>query len=168
MKRILTFTLLMTIGLSTTSFAQENTKPSSPEKLGAKVFQSFQEESFDLFLSLIFTEADCEIMVKNADASDSLKTAVVKQMKGLAHMIRSGAKENFNFILKQGHEKGVQWSKVKLEDIKYAIKDRQNIKSSDIFLLCKYKAVDFAIKLDNCHKSDAWLMMDTVEIKFKE
>ena len=163
---------LLTIALITffqaTTFSQVDKRPTDPKELGEMVFESFQNENYELFLKYIFTEADCDTMANNADAPDSLKIKVVKQMKGLTNHIRQTSKENFEMIISTGKQKGLDWKKVKLTDVKFEIKNRDNIQSSDIFLLCKYKDTIFQIKLDNCHKSDAWLMMDKAEIRFKE
>lgn len=151
-----------------TAFSQADKRPTDPKELGEMVFKSFQDENYELFLKYIFSEADCNTMAKNADAPDSLKIEVVKQMKGLTNHIRQTSKENFEMIISSGKQKGLDWKKAKLTDVKFEIKNRDNIQSSDIFLLCKYKNEIFQIKLDNCHKSDAWLMMDKAEIRFKE
>lgn len=166
MRNLLTFTFIALFQLTT--FSQVDKRPTDPKMLGEMVFKSLQDENYETFLKYIFTEADCDTMAKNADAPDSLKISVVKQMKGLTNHIRKTSKENFEMIISTGKQKGIKWEKVELTDVKFEIKNRDNIQSADIFLLCKYKDKIFQIKLDNCHKSDAWLIMDKAEIKFKE
>ena len=166
MRHLLTITLIAFFQLTT--FSQVDKRPTDPKMLGEMVFKSLQDESYETFLKYIFTEADCDTMAKNANAPDSLKITVVKQMKGLTNHIRQTSKENFEMIISTGKQKGIMWKKAKLTDVKFEIKNRDNIQSADIFLLCEYKDKVFQIKLDNCHKSDAWLMMDNVEIRFKE
>jgi hypothetical protein len=163
---------LLTIALITffqsITFSQVDKRPTAPKDLGEMVFESFQDENYGVFLKYIFTEADCDTMAKNADAPDSLNVTVVKQMKGLTNHIRQTSNENFDMIISTGKQKGIKWKKVELTDVKFEIKNRNNIQSSDIFLLCKYKENVFQIKLNHCHKSDDWLMMGKVEIRFKE
>jgi len=166
MKHLMTI-LLITL-FQATIFSQVDKFPTDPKMLGEIIFTSFQDENYEIFLKYIFTEADCDTMVKNAIAPDSLKATVVKQMKGLTKHIRQTSKENFDVIISIGKQKGIDWKKVELTDVKFEIKNRDNIQSADIFLLCMYKEKIFQIKLDNCHKSDAWLMMDKAEIRFKE
>ena len=121
-----------------------------------------------MFLKYIFTAADGETMVKNALASDSAKITIIEQVNGISSHIKQTSKENFEMIIIAGNHKGIKWQKVKLLDVKFQIKNKNNIQSTDIFLLCKYKEIKFQIKLDNCHKSDAWLMLDNPEINFNE
>ncbi len=166
MRHLLTITFIALFQLTT--FSQVDKRPTDPKMLGEMVFKSLQDENYETFLKYIFTEADCDTMAKNADAPDSLKISVVKQMKGLTNHIRQTSKENFEMIISTGKQKGLDWKKVKLTDVKFEIKSRDNIQSSDIFLLCQYKNIIFQIKLDNCHKGDAWLMMAKAEIRFKE
>lgn len=168
MKNFIALSIFLTIATSIKCIGQENIRPLDPEALARNVFTSLQEDDLEQFLSLIFTEEDCEIMANNLDAPDSLKTKVVKQMKGLTNMIRNGAKVNFNNTINQVKQKGIKWPKVELVDIKYEIKNRHNVESSDILLWCKFKKMKFTIKLDNCHKSDVWLMMDKIELRFQE
>lgn len=162
------FIIFLTIGTSIKCIGQEIIRPLDPKSLGQNVFSSLQKNDLNQFLSLIFTESDCEIMANNADAPDSLKIEAVKQMKSLINKTRRDAKENFDNTINQVKQKGIKWSKVELLEIQFEVKNRQNIESSDIFLWCKFKKIEFIIKLDNCHKSDTWLMMDQVELIFKE
>lgn len=155
-------------GVCQVTFSLEVKRPADPKNLGEVVFKSFQNESYETFLKYIFTEADCDTMVKNADAPDSLKITVVKQMKGLTNYIRHNSKENFEMIISAGKQKGIVWKKAKLTDVTYDIESSDDIQSTDISLLCRYKSNVFQIKLDNCHKSDSWLMMDKAEIRFDE
>lgn len=150
------------------AFSQVDKRPTNPKELGEMVFKSLQDENYELFLKYIFTEADCDTMAKNADAPESLKITVVKQMKELTNHIRQTSKENFGLIISTGKQKEIVWQKTKLTDVKFEIKNHVNIQSADIFLLCEYNDNLFQIKLDNCHKSDAWLMMDNAEIRFNE
>jgi hypothetical protein len=166
MRNLLTFTFIALFQLTT--FSQVDKRPTDPKMLGEMVFKSLQDENYETFLKYIFTEADCDTMAKNADAPDSLKTSVVKQMKGLTNHIRQTSKENFEMIISTGKQKGLNWKKVKLTDVQFEIKNRDNIQSADIFLICNYKDKIFQIKLDNCHKSDAWLIMDKAEIRVEE
>jgi hypothetical protein len=106
-------------------------------------------------------------MAKNADAPDSLKITAVEQMKYRTNYIRQTSKENFELIISIGKQNGVDWKETKLSNVFFEIKSNDNIQQSDIFLLCEYKDKIFLIKLDDCHKSDSWLMMGNAEIKFK-
>lgn len=152
----------------TTSYSQTDLRPSDPKMLGELIFKSFQDENFSSYLEYIFTEADCDTMAKYADAPDSMKLVVVKHMKGRVNHIRNTARDNFEVILSTALQNGVKWNKVKLEDVKFEIKNRNNVQSADIFLFCRSGKKLFQIKLDNCHKSDAWLLMDYAEIRFYE
>lgn len=166
MKYLVTITLITF--LLSTSFSQIDKRPTDPTLLGKMVFKSFHNEDYELFLKYIFTEADGETMVKNALASDSAKITIIEQVNGISSHIRQTSKENFEMIILAGNQKGIKWQKVKLLEVKFQIKNKNNIQSTDIFLLCKYKEIKFQIKLDNCHKSDAWLMLDNPEINFNE
>lgn len=150
-----------------TTFSQINIRPTDPKQLGEIVFKSFQDANYELFLKYIFTEADCDTMAKNADAPDSLKITAVEQMKNRTNYIRQTSKENFELIISIGKQNGVDWKETKLSNVFFEIKSNDNIQQSDIFLLCEYKDKIFLIKLDDCHKSDSWLMMGNAEIKFK-
>ena len=166
MKYLLTITIITL--LQSITFSQIDKWPTDPSELGKMVFKSIQDEDYALFLKYIFSEADCETIAKNADVPDSLKITVLEQVKGISNHIRQTSKENFEMIILTGEQKGIKWKKVKLTDVKFEIKNKDNIQSSDIFLFCKYKDKVFQIKLDNCHKSDAWLMLDNIEMSFKE
>ena len=166
MKHLLTVIFIALFHVTT--FAQLDKRPADPKSLGEVVFKSLQNESYESFLTYIFTEVDCDTMAINANAPDSLKIIVVKQMKGLTTHIRQTSKENFDMIISTGKQNGIVWEMARLTDVKFEIKNRDNIQSADIFLLCEYKDILFHIKLDNCHKSNAWLMMDNAEIRFKE
>lgn len=163
--------LLLTIALITffqmTSFSQVDKRPTDPKELGEMVFKSFQDENYEMFLKYIFTESDCDTMAKNADAPDSLKITAVEQMKRITNYIRQTSKENFEMIISTGKQNGLDWRKTKLTDVLFEIKSNDNIQHSDIFLFCEYKDKIFLIKLDDCHKSDSWLMLGNTEIQFK-
>ena len=105
MKHLLTIALFTFFQLTT--FSQVNIRPSDPKQLGEMVFKSFQDENYELFLKYIFTEADCDIMAKNADAPDSLKITAVEQMKNRTNYIRQTSKENFELIISIGKQNGV-------------------------------------------------------------
>ncbi len=147
--------------------AGEN-RPDNPKALGEEVFKSFQHKSYATFEKYLFTEADCEIMAKNIDAPEKLKPEIAQRMKAVVAVVRNHAKENFEQIIAAGEEQGVQWDKVELTAVEYELQTRDNIESTDIFLTCRYDTLIFAIKLDNCHKSEDWLMMDKAEIRFRE
>jgi hypothetical protein len=160
------YSLILVLLFHSTFFAQEHQKAKDPKMLGEFVFKSIQEENFDAFLSYIFTDKDCKKMIKNGKASKENKKVATNQMIGLATDIRQGSKENFNKIISVGKQKGIKWKEVKLTDIKYEIRNRDNIKSTSIFLLCKFNDKTFQIKLNNCYKSDFWLMLNKADIFF--
>ena len=160
--------LFLTSGLLISVIGQNELRPKSPTELAKGVFESLKNNDFKSFLFLIFTEADCKIMANKGEASDSVKAIVVKQMNALTQHTRQNAKTNFNSILSQTNTKEVKWASVTLTDVKFEIKNRKGIESSDIFLFCRNGEINFIIKLDNCHKSDAWLMMDKIKVRFKE
>ena len=164
MRYFLTITLI-TLFL-TSACSQIDRGPNDPKELGEMIFKSFQNENYQLFLKYIFTEADCDYMVKNSGTPDSI--AIAAQMKGVTNHILQTSEENFESIISTGKQNGVKWQEVKLTDVKFEIKERGKIQSADIFLFCTYKGKVFHIKLDNCHKSEAWLMMDKAEIRFEE
>ena len=160
--------LILIVFFQQISFSQLNDRATNPKMLGELVFKSFQEENYETFLKYIFSEADCDRMSRNSNAPDNLKVAIAKQMKSLTNYIRQTSKENFENIISVGKDKKLEWKNVKLTDVKFDTKNQSNIQSSDIFLFCQHKEKIFLIKLDNCHKSDAWLMMDEAEIQFEE
>jgi hypothetical protein len=160
---------LLTIIAWATSFAQNgNVRPATPKDLGEIVFKSLQEENYEMFHDCVFTESDCDIMAKNADAPDSLKVMVAKQMKTVVNRTRNASKANFDQLIAKGKENNIVWNKVGLNDIKFQIKKDSNIESADIYLLCTFEKTMFTVKLDNCHKSNAWLMMDKAQLTIKQ
>jgi hypothetical protein len=81
------------------SFSQLNDRATNPKMLGELVFKSFQEENYETFLKYLFSEADCDRMSRNSNASDNLKVEIVKQMKSLTNYTRQTSKENFENII---------------------------------------------------------------------
>ena len=167
MKAILTILFISVFHIIVNAQAN-NQRAQNPDELGTLVFKSFQNENYMAFENCIFTENDCEIMCNKANATDSVKAIVVKQMQGLTERIRRLSKENFQEIVEKGKQKGIDWPHSKLSKTFFEIRKDHNIESCDIVLLCECKDTIFGIKLDNCSKSDAWLMMGQVAIKFKK
>lgn len=166
MKHLLTIILIAFS--QSTSFSQVGKQPTDQKELGEMVFKSLQDENYETFLNCIFTEADCDTLAKKADANDSLKTDVNKRMKHLTNSMRNKSKANFETIIATGKQEGVDWKKARLKDVKFDFSDRSNIQSSDIFLLCEYKDKRFLIKLNDCLRSNAWLMIHSATIRFAD
>ena len=161
------FFLIILIGFSNLCFSQNEDRPSTPKELGELVFEALKENDFQAFQRLVFTESDCEIMIENAQFPDKVKNEIVQQMKGVTKMTRNKNKVVFNHAVHQVKDQCGSWTKVKLKDVKFEINNRNNVKSADVFILCKYKGKELGINLDNCHKSDAWLMMGDLEVIIK-
>lgn len=166
MHSILIIIFSVIIGFKT--FLNTDDGPSDPKVLGEAVFQTFQKNRFEDFEKLFFTEADCEKMIQHANSSDSTKKIVFERMKAVVNLKRSQAKENFQQTFEFAEKEKISLTTSVLNDVKFEIKSRNNIESSDIYLFCRSTNTSFIIKLDNCHKSDAWLMMGKVEIKLQE
>lgn len=161
-------TLILIILLQTTAFSQVDCfRPTSPIELGVLVFKSFQDQNFEKFRNCFFTEADCDTLVKYAGLSDSLKIRYTKYYKNRATYFQGVAKENFEKLIEEGERKGIVWNKIELLDVSYdGPKTENNIQSADIGIECIYGDIYFGFLIEDCHKSDSWLIIDKVEIRF--
>ncbi|MGN6646644.1 MAG: hypothetical protein ACTHJT_08940 [Cytophaga sp.] len=145
----------------------QSSRPANPNELGISVCKAFRFENFSAYDSLIFTNADCDIMIKNADAPQNAKDTVINQMYSITRSMRGKALENFQSVIKAGKDKGIKWNKIELVNVFFEIRNRKNIESCDVAVYCKEGGKVFVIMLNNCHKSDAWLMMGNTSIQFK-
>lgn len=148
--------------------AQKIYGKASPKELGEAVFETLQKNDFKSFLNLIATDADVDTIVKYATASDSAKYVVRNRMKYFVFGVNEHAKNNFNEVEEKANNFGVDWKKTVIKDIKYDIRNKKNVLSTDVLIHCEQEETTFTIKLNNCHKSTAWLMMDKVDIDFEE
>lgn len=160
------YLIVLVLLFQSTFFAQESQKAKDPKMLGEFVFKSIQEERYGIFLDLIFTEEDVFKMMKMAKVSKSEKETTTKQMQDVAKNIRNGSKKNFYNIISSGKQKGIIWKEVKLIEVSYSIRKKENIQMADVFLICSFNDISFNIKLDNCFKSHIWLMLDQIYLNF--
>lgn len=161
--------IIIVLFLSLSSAFQLNIqqRPSTPDELAKAVYNALKQKSFTDFEKLLFTEADCDTVVINSNLPDSIKADILPRMKGLTQLVKENAEKNFKSVIEQAEQKGIDWTKVEFTEAKYEIKTRDIAPSSDIFFGGKQGDIEFYIKLDNCHKSNAWLIMDEMEIHFK-
>ena len=160
------YLIVLVLLFQSTFFAQDYQKAKDPKMLGEFVFKSIQEERYGIFLGYIFTEEDVIKMMKRVTVSKSEKETATKQMQDIAKNIRNGSKNNFYNIISSGKQKGIVWKEVKLIEVSYSIREKENIQMADVFLICSFKNVSFNIKLDNCFKSQTWLMLDQIYLNF--
>ncbi|MCB9246169.1 MAG: hypothetical protein H6606_07020 [Flavobacteriales bacterium] len=162
------FLLGLIVLFGTDAFSQRDIRPSDPGILGREVFEHIQNRDYEGYLRLIFSGSDCDTMVNNAHVPDSTKSYVAGIIKIHADHLRSTSKANFEKVIEDAAQRGVDWQEVELTDVKFEIRTRDAVQSADVFLFCKFREQVFQIKLDDCHRSDAWLMLGYLEIKFKE
>jgi len=141
-------------------------RPQTPKQLGERVFFALQSNDSAAFIDLIFTKNDCDLMVQHADGSESLKKQVATSMYGIAETLRTHADSNFNEIRKTVKDAGIDWQTAQIYNVDYKIRTANNLESTRIIIICRHSGGTFGIKLSECRKSDAWLMLDQLEIRF--
>lgn len=164
LKKIQVALLMM---LCTGAMAQTEVEYTTPKELAEAVFETLQQENYYGFESMIFTAADCDTVGRYADAPDTVKQAVVAQMKQYVNEVRKSAKKNFNDVIKQCRSKGINWPGTTLTDVKYSIENRKNTQLCELTMVCMDGEKRFEIVLLRCQKAHGWLMADRIEALFE-
>jgi hypothetical protein len=140
-------------------------RPTDPKVLAEQIFSALKNNDYASYEKLFFTEVDCDTMFFNSTASDSAKAKVKKGIISLAKVSKANSKSNFENVLQQSKLNNLDWDLAVLKDVQFKIKNDHNIQSADIFLWIQCNGKDFTLKLDNCAKSNYWLMLEKAEFR---
>jgi hypothetical protein len=164
MKNYLLAIIILAFGLNFRSYGQDSLQLQTPKQLGELTFRAFKSNDFDLFETLLITEAKHNFILESLNISDSLKEVFIKQGEGGIKHLRGQAKENFNEVLKTAKQFNLNWNKAKLIQVLNTPRDKNGITRSDIGIKIESEGVYYRISLRNCTKSDTWCIMNKVRL----
>lgn len=162
MKNYLLAVIILAFGLNFRSYGQDSLQLQTPEQLGELTFKAFKSNDFDLFRTLLITEAKHSFILEGLNITDSLKQVFIKQGEGGIKHLHGQAKENFNEVRDIAKQFNLNWNNATLLHVLNTPRDNNGITRSDIEIKIESEGVHYRISLSNCHKSDTWCIMNKV------
>lgn len=166
MKKKLILIILILLKFSIYVYGQDSLALKTPDEFGKEVLIAFKTNNFELFKSLLITEADHELILNKMKVSDSIKSIYRQQGIGAIKHLNAQAKQNFDDILNTAKLNNVNWEITELKEVKFYSKQKDEIERGDIIIYLKSGEISFKLILSNCHKNDQWFIMNKVSFTY--
>lgn len=136
----------------------------NPKELGKQVFSALQNYDLSMYQQLIVLDTDCmEIMNEN---NDSITEEFISKLIQRSQKTINNSEFVFSQILKEIYLHEIDLLQTSITQIRYTIKANESIETTDIHLVLRYQKQEFRIIIEDCIKSDSWLILGGILVEF--
>ena len=133
----------------------------TPEKFANEVFKAIKNNDLPKFSKLFPTK---QVFLDTLKQSTIPEPELQKAKEGMDKKLKKTFKsiqESLVKIREKAKKDGVMWEKTIFGGVECEIKEKHQVKTSDIYLLVTFQGINYKVKLDDCMKTTkGWLMFD--------